>query len=68
MISTTSVYQTTCEFCASIRDFFVKIYDSIVEARRLQAAMELAQHLKSHNPDYKHMSLGDIMQKIAEKE
>ena len=68
MISTTSVYQTTCKFCAEVRDFFVRIYDSIVEARRLQTAMELAQHLKSHNPDYRHMSLGDIMAKIANKE
>jgi hypothetical protein len=64
MISTTSVYQTTCTVCVAIRDFFVRIYDAFVEARRLQAAMELAQHLKTHNSDYRNMSLGDIVNSI----
>ena len=47
--------------------FFVRIYDAFIEARRLQAAMQTAQHLKSHNRDYRHMSLGDIVNQIMEK-
>lgn len=41
--------------------FFVRIYDSIIEARRLQAAMETAQYLKTHNKDFRNMSYGDIV-------
>lgn len=66
MISTTSVYQTTCTVCVAIRDFFVRIYDAFIEARRLQAAMETAQHLKTHNRDYRNMSLGDIVNQIMD--
>lgn len=47
--------------------FIKQIFDSIVEARQLQAAMETAQHLKSHNRDYRHMSIGDIVNQIMEK-
>jgi pyruvate/oxaloacetate carboxyltransferase len=46
--------------------FFVRIFDAFVEARRLQAAMETAQHLKAHNKDFRHMSLGDIVNQIME--
>jgi len=67
MINTTSVYQTTCTVCVAIRDFFVRIYDAFIEARRLQAAMQTAQHLKAHNRDYRHMSLGDIVNQIMEQ-
>lgn len=49
-----------------IGEFFVRIYDAFIEARRLQAAMETAQHLKSHNRDYRHMSLGDIVNQIMD--
>jgi hypothetical protein len=49
-----------------ITKFFVRIYDSIIEARRLQAAMETAQHLKTHNKDFRNMSYGDIVQFIME--
>ena len=47
--------------------FFVRIYDAFIEARRLQAAMQTAQHLKSHNRDYRHMSLGDIVNQIMDE-
>jgi hypothetical protein len=67
MIQTTSLYYTTCAICSKVRDFFVRIYDSFVEARRLQAAMELAQHLKRHNSDYRKMSLGDIVNQIMDE-
>jgi hypothetical protein len=66
MISTTSVYQTTCTVCAFIRDFVVRIYDAFIEARRLQAAMQTAHHLKATNRDYRNMSLGDIVNQIMD--
>ena len=47
--------------------FFVRIYDAFIEARRLQAAMATAQHLKAHNRDYRHMSLGDIVNQIMDE-
>jgi hypothetical protein len=47
-----------------VTKFIVRIYDAFVEARQLQAAMETAQHLKSYNKDFKHMSLGDIVNQI----
>ena len=47
-----------------VTKFFVQIFDSIVEARRLQAAMETAQYLKTHNKDFKQMSYHDIVQYI----
>ena len=46
--------------------FFVRILDAFIEARRLQAAMHTAQHLKATNRDYRHMSLGEIVNKILE--
>ena len=50
-----------------IVDFFVNIYDAVIEARKLQAAMQTAQHLKMHNRDYRHMSLGDIVRTIMDE-
>ena len=50
-----------------IKSFFVGIFNAFVEARRLQAAMDIAVHLKSHNKDYRHMSIGEIVNKIMEK-
>ena len=47
-----------------VTKFFTRIYDSFVEARQLQAAMETAHYLKSNNTDYRHMSYGDIVNKI----
>lgn len=47
--------------------FFVRIFEAFVEARRLQAAMETAQYLKAHNKDFKHMSLGDIVNQIMDE-
>jgi len=46
--------------------FFVRIYDAFIEARRLQAAMQTAQHLKATNRDYRNMSLGDIVNQIMD--
>jgi len=47
--------------------FFVRIFDAFIQARRLQAAMQTAQHLKAHNRDYRHMSLGDIVNQIMDE-
>jgi len=47
-----------------ITNFFVCIIDAIIEARQLQAATEIAIHLKSHNKDFKHMSHYDIVQQV----
>lgn len=44
--------------------FFTNIIDTLVYARQLQAATEIANHLKSHNKDFKHMSHYDIIQQI----
>lgn len=44
--------------------FFTNIIDTLVYARQLQAATEIAIHLKSHNKDFKHMSHYDIIQQI----
>jgi len=49
---------------APVSNFIVRIFDALVEARRLQAAMETAQHLKAHNRDYRNVSLGDIVREI----
>ena len=47
--------------------FFVSIFDAFIQARRLQAAMQTAQHLKAHNRDYRNMSLGDIVNQIIDE-
>jgi len=56
--------QTNTSLLRKIGNFFARISDSIIEARQLQAAMNTAYHLKSHNTDFKHMSYGDIVQQI----
>ena len=47
-----------------VTNFFGRILDAIVEARRLQAAMETAQYLKSHNKDFRDMPYNEIVQYI----
>ena len=49
---------------APVSNFFVRILDAFIEARQLQAALETAQHLKTHNADFKNMSHHDIIQHI----
>jgi len=48
--------------------FFVCIFNSLVEARRLQAAYETARHLTTHNKDFKQMSHSEIVQWILNKD
>ena len=49
---------------APVTKFFVRIFDAFIEARQLQAAMETAHHLKTHNADFKDMSHHEIIQHI----
>ena len=67
MIQTTSLYYTTCAICVKVRDVFVTILDAFIQARRLQAAMATAQHLKATNRDYRNMSLGEIVNQIMDE-
>jgi hypothetical protein len=67
MIQTTSLYYTTCAICVKVRDVVVRIFDAFIEARRLQAAMATAQHLKAYNRDYRNMSLGEIVNQIIDE-
>ena len=46
------------------KNFFVRIFEAFIEARQLQAALETAHHLKTHNKDFKDMSHHDIIQHI----
>ena len=49
MINTTSVYyEVACKFCQSVRNFFVAVFESMVEARQMQAYYEIAQQM-SHS-------------------
>lgn len=47
-----------------VTKFFAGITDAIIEARRKQAAMEVATHLKSHNRDFKDWSHSELVQAI----
>lgn len=49
---------------APVTNFFVRIFEAFIEARQLQAAMETAHHLKTHNADFKNMSHHEIIQHI----
>jgi hypothetical protein len=51
---------------APVTNFFVRIFEAFIEARRLQAAMETARHLKAHNADFKDMSYHEVIQFILE--
>lgn len=67
---TTQMFKLTTQkqfFLKKVTEFFVRIYDAFIEARRLQAAMATAQHLKAYNRDYRHMSLGDIVNQIMDE-
>jgi len=47
-----------------VSNFFARIFEAFIEARQLQAAMETAHHLKTHNKDFKNMSHHEIIQHI----
>jgi hypothetical protein len=49
---------------APVTNFFVRIFEAFIEARQLQAAMEMAHHLKTHNADFKGMSHHEIIQHV----
>lgn len=68
MISTTSVYQTTCDFCVKVRNFFTDIYKAMIHARRLQASFRLAEHLKATNKDFRNIALSDLVKHIMDED
>ena len=47
------------------KNFFVRIFEAFIEARQLQAALETAHHLKTHNADFRDMSHHEIIQYIT---
>jgi hypothetical protein len=48
-----------------IRAFFIRIYAAFTKARRPQSLLQTAQYLKSVNPDFRDMSLGDILHQLG---
>lgn len=48
--------------------FLRNIFDSIVEARRLQTAFAVAHHLKNTNKDFRDVALGDLVNRIMDTE
>jgi len=48
-------------------NFFRGVYDSIIHARKLQAAFKLAEHLKMHNTDFKNWSYSELVQAIMDE-
>jgi len=45
-------------------NFFKRILDAFIEARRLQAAFNLANHLKATNRDFKNWSHSELVHYI----
>ena len=65
MINTTSVYyEVACKFCQSIRNFFVAFFQSMVEARQMQAYYEIAQQMAHKYPN---KSVSEIIQILKEQ-
>jgi hypothetical protein len=65
MINTTSVYyEVACKFCQSIRNFFVAVFESMVEARQMRAYYEIAQRM-SHK--YPNKSVSEIIEMLKEQ-
>ena len=48
----------------AVGNFFVRIFEAFIEARRLQAAFDTAHHLKTHNKDFKNMTYHEVVQFI----
>ena len=48
-------------------NFFRGIYDSIIHARKLQAAFRLAEQLKMYNRDFKNWSHSELVQQIMDE-
>jgi hypothetical protein len=64
MLNTTSVYyEVTCKICTKVRDAFKTIFDSMVEARQMQAYYTLATHMQHQYPN---KSIVEIIQILKE--
>jgi hypothetical protein len=65
MINTTSVYyEVACKFCQSVRNFCSAVFNSMVEARQMQAYYEIAQRI-SHK--YPNKSVSEIIEMLKEQ-
>lgn len=64
----TAIAQTSSSFLRKVYNFFGQIFDSIVEARRMQVAMETAQYLKTHNRDFRNWSVGELTMHLLDEE
>jgi len=51
----------------SIMTFFETLTQSVVEARRRQAAYNVAQNLR-HNPDFRHWSFEEIYHHVLDED
>jgi len=61
--SSTSFYFSQGKQMKFLKSFF----DSIVEARRRQAAFHTAQYLKETNKDFRDIALGDLANRIMDE-
>jgi len=52
----------------SIKNTIIKIFEALIEARRLQSAYETATQLRTHNKDFKNMSHQQIVHWILDKD
>ena len=51
-----------------VKGFFVGIFDTFVEARRHQAAFNIAQQLKLHNRDFRNWTTSELVKHILDEE
>lgn len=52
----------------AIGKVFVRIFETIVEARRLKSAYETATYLRMYNKDFKNMTHHELVQWILNKD
>ena len=71
MYAETPLRKPTFDIAKAIKpvvNFFVDIYESIIHARRLQAAYRLAEHLKATNKDFRDIALGDLVNRMMDED
>ena len=56
------------DIATPVANFFVGIYESMIHARRLQAAYRLAEHLKTTNKDFRDIALGDLVNYMMDED
>lgn len=50
-----------------MKKFFKNIIESIVEARKIQAAYQTAEYLKRSNRDFDNISISDLVNRILDE-